>query len=75
MPHPYLTLFAALPLLLQVKSRRLTLAQKVGVAWPLLGAYSAFSFKIFWPNGTGILVPWPGIKPATPALEVQRFNR
>ena len=27
-----------------------------------------------WPSVSGILVPWPGIKPVPPAVEVQRLN-
>ena len=35
-----------------------------------------FFFLIFWPcrAASGILVPWPGIEPATPAVEVQSLN-
>ena len=28
-----------------------------------------FMFLVFWPEACGILVPWPGIEPASPALE------
>lgn len=35
----------------------------------------AFIFSIFWPHraACGILVPWPEIKPVTPAVEMRRL--
>ena len=38
--------------------------------------YILFIFLIFWPHqaACGILVPWPGIEPTPPALEVRSLN-
>lgn len=44
--------------------------------WRAFGFCFFVSLFIFWPYPTagGILVPWPGIKHAPPALEVRRLN-
>ena len=46
-------------------------------SWPSWEAKETSFFFFFfwlWPATCGILVPWPGIKPAVPTLEVQSLN-
>ena len=44
--------------------------------WGITCAHFYFLFSSFWPHHTpcGILVPWPGIEPVPPAVEVQSLS-